>query len=275
MASNMKLYKRNQQQKNEAIWIGRDTTTGHHITLTPEFGKLRSRTGMRLRKEQQIDKDLLLREWYADDDNEDYDKYELKAAIKEGIDAIQKTEACTRVQNSAYTAQQLKHVIQTKWVARSRPGGNRNDSKRDSWLKATQKVNLDKIYAATPAAITLRILLTFAQLLHHNVYMSDIQSAFLNAPVQPGTIILLNKQLYGLRDVPQKFQQHLSTILKQLGLRQLRSDQCVYYTNDITVMFYVHDLLLIGEEDKVKELFNRPERQKLLLKHVTKLQRDH
>eukprot|EP00971_Amphidinium_carterae_P225469 4472190-Amphidinium_carterae.1 len=30
-------------------------------TLTPEFGKLRSRTVMRQSKEQQIDKDLLLR----------------------------------------------------------------------------------------------------------------------------------------------------------------------------------------------------------------------
>eukprot|EP00971_Amphidinium_carterae_P076004 1501469-Amphidinium_carterae.3 len=44
MAPNMKLYQRIQQQKSETIWIGKDTTTGQHITLTPEFGKLRSRT---------------------------------------------------------------------------------------------------------------------------------------------------------------------------------------------------------------------------------------
>eukprot|EP00971_Amphidinium_carterae_P211845 4204022-Amphidinium_carterae.1 len=44
----------------------------------------------------------------------------------------------------------------------------------------------------------------------------------------------LNRQLYGLRDSPQKFQQHLSTILKQLGLRQLRSDQSFYNNTNIT-----------------------------------------
>eukprot|EP00971_Amphidinium_carterae_P114672 2271823-Amphidinium_carterae.1 len=119
--------------------------------------------------------------------------------------------------------------------------------------------------------------------------MSDIQSAFLNTPVQPGTTILvkpgpeceqdtsilwkLNKQLYGLRDLPQKFQQHLSTILKQLGLRQLRSDQCVYHNNDMTVMVYMDDLLLIGDDDKIKTFLKKLESQ-LQLKHMTKLQRE-
>eukprot|EP00971_Amphidinium_carterae_P115483 2287186-Amphidinium_carterae.1 len=61
MAPNVKLYQRNQHQKHEAIWTGRDTTTRQQITLTPEFGKLRSRTDMRLQRGQQIDKRLLLK----------------------------------------------------------------------------------------------------------------------------------------------------------------------------------------------------------------------
>eukprot|EP00971_Amphidinium_carterae_P280612 5570784-Amphidinium_carterae.1 len=28
------------EQKHEAIWIGRDTTIGQHITLSTEFGRL-------------------------------------------------------------------------------------------------------------------------------------------------------------------------------------------------------------------------------------------
>eukprot|EP00971_Amphidinium_carterae_P084478 1672281-Amphidinium_carterae.2 len=59
MAPNVKLYQKNQQQKREAIWIGRDTTTGH--ATHQETGKLSLVTVMRLPKEQQIDKDLLLR----------------------------------------------------------------------------------------------------------------------------------------------------------------------------------------------------------------------
>eukprot|EP00971_Amphidinium_carterae_P258297 5126931-Amphidinium_carterae.8 len=102
--------------------------------------------------------------------------------------------------------------------------------------------------------------------------MSDIQSAFLNTPVQPGTTILvkpppeceqdnnilwkLNKQLYRFRDSPQKFRLHPSSILKQLGLRQLRSDQCVYHADNIAVMVYVDDLLSIGDDDKTYRSWN-------------------
>eukprot|EP00971_Amphidinium_carterae_P164677 3264733-Amphidinium_carterae.8 len=60
MAESKKLYQRNQQLKHKAIWIGRDTTTGLHITLTPEFGKLKTRPTMRL-PEKQIDRELLHR----------------------------------------------------------------------------------------------------------------------------------------------------------------------------------------------------------------------
>eukprot|EP00971_Amphidinium_carterae_P318461 6329826-Amphidinium_carterae.1 len=100
-----------------------------------------------------------LQEWY-DDDNEDYDANELKTATKEEHDSLQKTNVFTRVRAQDYDQQQLKEVIQT---------------------------NINEIYAATPATITLRILLTIAQLRNHSIYMSDIQSAFLNTPVQPGT----------------------------------------------------------------------------------------
>eukprot|EP00971_Amphidinium_carterae_P145439 2882205-Amphidinium_carterae.1 len=60
--------------------------------------------------------------WY-DNDNEDDDEHEWKAAIKEEHDALQKTQVFTRVNGNDYTHQQLQDVIQTKWVVRSRPGG--------------------------------------------------------------------------------------------------------------------------------------------------------
>eukprot|EP00971_Amphidinium_carterae_P184526 3663285-Amphidinium_carterae.1 len=61
MPENQKLYRRTQEQKYKAIWIGRDTTTGQHITLSTEFGKQLSRTILRLPLDQQYDKSLLLK----------------------------------------------------------------------------------------------------------------------------------------------------------------------------------------------------------------------
>eukprot|EP00971_Amphidinium_carterae_P257383 5109632-Amphidinium_carterae.1 len=134
-----------------------------------------------------------LQEWY-DDDNEDYDANELKTAIKEEHDSLQKTSVFTRVQATDYNEQQLKEVIQTKLVIRSRPRGTKRKLKARFVAKGfTQKVNIDAIYAATPAAITLRMLLTIAQLNNHSIYMSNIHSAFLNTPVQPSTTILVKR----------------------------------------------------------------------------------
>eukprot|EP00971_Amphidinium_carterae_P034394 676820-Amphidinium_carterae.1 len=62
-------------------------------------------------------------------------------------------------------------------------------------------------------------------------------------------------------------------ILKQLGLTQVRSDQCAYQNEDIMIMVYVDDLLLIGGDDKIKNFLQRLEQQ-LQLKHITKLQQD-
>eukprot|EP00971_Amphidinium_carterae_P208210 4131179-Amphidinium_carterae.1 len=71
---------------------------------------------------------MSLQEWY-DDDNTDYDANELKTAIKDKHDSLQKTNVFTRVQASDYNHQQLKDVIQTKWVIQSRPGGTKKKLK--------------------------------------------------------------------------------------------------------------------------------------------------
>eukprot|EP00971_Amphidinium_carterae_P264763 5252021-Amphidinium_carterae.1 len=103
-----------------------------------------------------------LQEWY-DDDNEDYDANELKKPIKEEHDSLQKTNVFTRVNANDYNQQQVKDGIQTKWVIRSRPRGKTKRLKARFVAKGfTLKVNIDEIYAATPAAITLRMLLTLA-----------------------------------------------------------------------------------------------------------------
>eukprot|EP00971_Amphidinium_carterae_P185048 3674557-Amphidinium_carterae.1 len=60
-AREQKLYRKNQEQKYKAIWIGRDTATGQHITLTEEFAMQLSRTVLSRPKEQQVDRDLLLK----------------------------------------------------------------------------------------------------------------------------------------------------------------------------------------------------------------------
>eukprot|EP00971_Amphidinium_carterae_P208384 4134612-Amphidinium_carterae.1 len=52
---------------------------------------------------------------------------------------------------------------------------------------------------------------------------------------------------------------------------QLRSDQCIFYDNNIAVLVYVDDVRLTGDEDEVKDFLKKLKKQ-LQLKPVTKLQ---
>eukprot|EP00971_Amphidinium_carterae_P013617 268356-Amphidinium_carterae.1 len=59
-------------------------------------------------------------------------------AIMDEHDSLQKTNVFTRVHASNYNQQQLKDVIQTKWVIRSRPGlwSRRHKEKAESTIRS-------------------------------------------------------------------------------------------------------------------------------------------
>eukprot|EP00971_Amphidinium_carterae_P209767 4160969-Amphidinium_carterae.1 len=61
-----------------------------------------------------------LRAW-CDNDNTEYTAQELKKAIKEDHNSLQKIEVFQKVRRSHYRQDQLSQVVQTKWVIRERP----------------------------------------------------------------------------------------------------------------------------------------------------------
>eukprot|EP00971_Amphidinium_carterae_P349134 6490862-Amphidinium_carterae.2 len=61
MAENMKLYKRNQEQKHEAIWIGQDSTKRQHMAISPNLGKINTRRVLRLPPDQQGHRQFMLK----------------------------------------------------------------------------------------------------------------------------------------------------------------------------------------------------------------------
>eukprot|EP00971_Amphidinium_carterae_P304873 6058559-Amphidinium_carterae.1 len=170
-----------QQQPVRRRLTTKTTLAKNDLLATIDTGVLHLSTNEDAEEKKLSLDNMHLQEWYDDDDAN-----ELKQAIKEEHVSLQKTNVFTRVQATDYNQQQLKDVIQTKWVIRSQPGRTKRKLKAGFVAKGfTQKVNIDEFYAATPAAITLRILLTIAQLNYRSIYMSDIQSAFLNTPGQP------------------------------------------------------------------------------------------
>eukprot|EP00971_Amphidinium_carterae_P211730 4201355-Amphidinium_carterae.4 len=87
-----------------------------------------------------------LQVWY-DDENTEYAAQELKGAIK---------EVFQKVERSDDTQDQLRQVIRTKWVIRRRPGDNKNKRLKARLVaKAIHDMSTQmELYAATPAAVT-------------------------------------------------------------------------------------------------------------------------
>eukprot|EP00971_Amphidinium_carterae_P095247 1884150-Amphidinium_carterae.1 len=109
-------------QSTRSTTIRPNTPAKNDLLATINTGVLHLSTNEDQEEKKLSLHNMNLQEWY-DDDNMDYDANELKTAIKDEHDSLQKTNVFTKVQASDYSQQQLK-----------------------------DKVNIDEIYAATPAA---------------------------------------------------------------------------------------------------------------------------
>ncbi|CAI7812541.1 unnamed protein product, partial [Closterium sp. NIES-54] len=116
---------------------------------------------------------------------------------------------------------------------------------------------------------SLRILLAVAAMNKKKLRQIDVANAFLYAPVDaeifvelphgthgnPNQVCQLLKSLYGIKQAPRLWQQHLHTRLTRIGFRQLPHDQGMYRLTKgadyILLIVYVDDLLYIGSTDDV------------------------
>ena len=111
-------------------------------------------------------------------------------------------------------------------------------------------------------------MLVIAAELDYEVFVLDIQTAFLNADVEqdvfvkmaPGyeiadksgvpVVMKLKKSLYGLPQSPKNWFGTMDHHLAKIGFRPLKSDPCIYVFQDDTgfviIMLYVDGVLLLG-----------------------------
>ena len=232
-------------------------------------------------------KDVHLQAYYEDDLSLFAEEDIKKAMLKEGESLHGTYEP---VSKASFTKQQLRGVIQTRWVVQPRPAAAGETSLRARFVaKGFKQQILDpslETYASTPSHLSLRVLLILSLVNHWDVVTADISSAFLQAPIPEGELVLvkpppeleqdpdvlwkLRKALYGLKTSPKLWQQHLSDKLQELGLRKNKADPCIFMGDKLLVMTYVDDLLIVGEKLE-QEAFLAKLSAQFPLKHQTKL----
>jgi hypothetical protein len=161
-----------------------------------------------------------------------------------------------------------RKAIDTKWIFKLKfhpqEGTYRYKSRlvaRGCFQKAGEDYKPESIYAPVARAESMKLILSMAAEEGLHTAHSDIANAFLNAPLSETifikapkgykdsncTHLRLIRSIYGLRQSPYEFNQVLREKLLEFGLKQSKTETCVFFKNGnqrIIVLCYVDDLLI-------------------------------
>ncbi|KAI7948147.1 hypothetical protein MJO28_010055 [Puccinia striiformis f. sp. tritici] len=169
---------------------------------------------------------------------------------------------------TAVTQTKDMHPLSTTWVFRRKTDQDGNLTKFKARLCVRgflQKEGRDytDVFSPTGRLTSLRILLTLCALNNFEVHQMDVKCAFLNGKPEEvlyikvpqglngeqGTVLKLNKSLYGLKQSPRCWHHALTAALKKIGLTPCHSDPCLYFSADQSkpMFLYAHvDDLIFG-----------------------------
>jgi hypothetical protein len=192
---------------------------------------------------------------------------EWKKAIDEEITSLLANNTWTEYDELPCNLKPLKG----RWVFTHKLDQNNRIIKfKARWVikgyEQVEGIDYDETFASVAKGPTLRILMALAASENLIIHQMDVSTAFLNGDIDTEIWIelpetsgrqnrygKLNKSLYGLKQSPRLWQQKLSEELLRLGYRQLRNDNCVYLKDDIIILVYVDDFLILGPRiEKIK-----------------------
>jgi hypothetical protein len=121
-------------------------------------------------------------------------------------------------------------------------------------------------YAATLASRSFRMLAAIAAKYNLELRQWDVANAFVHATIdreiymrmpngyrKPGTILRVQKALYGLRISPLLWQKEFTSTLLELGFSPVPHEPCCMIKDGVIIFFYVDDIILAFHKEKEAE----------------------
>ena len=191
----------------------------------------------------------------------DHPLYELfKKAEASHLQSHRETKSWTEV--PAQEARKGRHqILDSMWVYTYKLDKHHRFQKCKARLvvRGDQQKNVtaQDTYAATLAGRSFRMLAAIAARFDLELKQYDVTNAFVHADIdrpvymkmprgyaRPGTILRLNKALYGLRISPLLWQRHFTTFLTSLGFKPVPHEPCCMIRDGIFIFFYVDDIII-------------------------------
>lgn len=171
-------------------------------------------------------------------------------------------------------------IIDSTWAFRRKryPDGTVKKLKARLCVRGDQMTELNPFdtYSPVVAWSTIRLMLVLSIILDLKTVQVDYTNAFVQAKAAPGTYIEMPRMfqeegfiyelkcnLYGQRDAPIKFFEHLKSGLEQHGFTQSVYDRCLFISKDVIVLTYVDDCIFFSRKqhmiDKlIDDLLHKP-----------------
>ena len=124
-------------------------------------------------------------------------------------------------------------------------------------------ITMQDTYAATLASRSFRMLMAIAARHDLELKQYDVANAFVHAPLdrevymrmpagyqRKGTILKLQKALYGLRISPKLWQREFTTTLQSLGFITVPHEPCCVIKDGVIIFFYVDDIIIAYHKTK-------------------------
>ena len=202
-------------------------------------------------------------------------------AMEDEIENMRKMQVKEDITNEA-AVKLGGRMVSTRWVLRSR-AVNPPKVKARIVAREINDGSYQDAYAASPTTTGQRLLLFFASLMGWMVTLPDVSAAFLQAmlevgeevcvipplsaraaPGKPGEVWRLKRALYGLRQSPRLFQQHLEKVLESIGFRRLVADAQLWVSmkdGKMQALLSVHadDMLLATAPGDMEECLKKIE----------------
>ena len=190
------------------------------------------------------------------------------------IDAIQ-AELKSLSENKVweFVPRENKKVIGTRWIFKIKKDSENKPTRLKARLVAKgyhQKFGIDynETFAPVVKLQSLRTIIAIATNQNLLIHQVDIDTAFLNGELKdevfvepppgcdlcnPDQVCSLKKSLYGLKQEPLEWNRTLVKFLQELGLKQLKSDMCVFINPKIIIAVYVDDIIISSQIKHINE----------------------
>ncbi|UYV61924.1 hypothetical protein LAZ67_1007079 [Cordylochernes scorpioides] len=218
------------------------------------------------------------------------DSYFWRKAMKEEFDSLIENKTWELVDPP-----KGQNVIGSKWVFRRKYSSDGSLERYKARLVAkgySQKYGIDyeETFAPVVRHSTIRTVLALAVEYDLLVHQMDVQSAFLNGDVKeeiymtqpenfeskkyPRRVCKLKKAIYGLKQAGMTWHAKLDSVLKEMGLEQMKTDNCVYIKREEGVLLvanYVDDLIIAAERKDTLKSFKESMKKIFKIKDLGKI----